>query len=41
MLTKEYITGLKHRGNSDIATLTNAQQDVRHCRCFDENSCNN
>jgi DNA modification methylase len=28
MLTKEYITDLKHRGNSDIATLINTRQDV-------------
>ena len=28
MLTKEYITELKHRGNGDIATLINAQRDV-------------
>jgi DNA modification methylase len=28
MITKEYVTELKHRGNSDIATLVNAQRDV-------------
>jgi DNA modification methylase len=28
MITKEYITELKHRGNSDIANLVNAQRDV-------------
>jgi DNA modification methylase len=28
MLTKEYITELKHRGNGDIANLVNAQRDV-------------
>jgi DNA modification methylase len=28
MLTKEYITELKHRGNCDIADLVNAQRDV-------------
>ncbi|MDR1543655.1 MAG: HEAT repeat domain-containing protein [Prevotellaceae bacterium] len=28
MLTKEYVTELKHRGNSDIADLINAQRDV-------------
>jgi DNA modification methylase len=28
MITKEYVTELKYRGNSDIATLVNAQRDV-------------
>ncbi|MDR0667772.1 MAG: HEAT repeat domain-containing protein [Prevotellaceae bacterium] len=28
MLTKEYITELKHRGNSDISALVNTQRDV-------------
>ena len=28
MLTKEYITELKHRGNGDVANLVNAQRDV-------------
>jgi DNA modification methylase len=28
MLTKEYITELKHRGNGDIAALVNAQRDA-------------
>ncbi|MDR1347943.1 MAG: hypothetical protein LBJ63_05875 [Prevotellaceae bacterium] len=28
MITKEYITELKHRGNGDIATLINTQRDV-------------
>ncbi|MDR1290788.1 MAG: HEAT repeat domain-containing protein [Planctomycetaceae bacterium] len=28
MITKEYITELKHKGNGDIAALVNAQRDV-------------
>ncbi|MDR2058455.1 MAG: hypothetical protein LBP83_09305 [Dysgonamonadaceae bacterium] len=28
MLTKEYITELKHRGEGDIAVLVKAQRDV-------------
>ena len=28
MLTKKYITELKNRGNSEIATLINTQRDV-------------
>jgi DNA modification methylase len=28
MITKEYITKLKHKGNNDIAALINAQQDI-------------
>ncbi|MDR2191736.1 MAG: HEAT repeat domain-containing protein [Endomicrobium sp.] len=29
MLTKEYVTELKHRGNGDISSLINSQRDVR------------
>jgi hypothetical protein len=28
MLTKEYITELKHRGNGDISALISSQRDV-------------
>jgi hypothetical protein len=28
MITKEYITELKQKGNGDIASLINAQRDV-------------
>ncbi|GAB6395121.1 MAG: restriction endonuclease subunit M [Bacteroidales bacterium] len=37
MITKEYITKLKHRGNGDIAALINAQRDVGRINYILEN----